>query len=593
MENRKAHSATKTVVTRGPLLTEKKLSTMKSISDFVGVTYGPGGLLVAIEKPEPGSAPLVTKDGVTAFKSMGFRDPIQQNLMEIARDAAIKTANEAGDGTTTASILSEAFVRGVHQYCEQHRIVAPQVVSRGLFEDFENVLKPCLDGLIIRPGSCDFTDTEKPAFKTYLGVATVSANGDTDLANAVIDCYRLVGDYGNVTILEASGDSQYEVEPMNGYFLGSGYQDLGQFYPAFVNDAARQTVSLVKPRFLLYFGKINTLNSLYAAINDLAADYDQRNETGSSQWENHDLVVVATGFSEQVLGTLAAGFPESAVLNVYPLVVPKLPMQNGQLQFLQDLAAITGATIFDPLNRPLETCTTDDLGPGVEAFEAHGFKSSVIGFAEGTDEAVLKQADAIRVQLANPESTLERIWLQERLAKITNGIAKLIVRGSSTGEVRERKDRAEDAVCAVKGAIHHGVLPGGAWAMERLAEVAKNCKHEASREIFTAAFKEPLRRLLDNAGIWDPQRIEEIRSELATRNDVLYNAASHEFVPIQYAHIYDSAQAVLEAIKNSLSIASTIGTLGAMSVFERDDELERREAQSHHQAYREMQDYKG
>lgn len=596
METRKSKSASKTVLSDGPKLTQKKLSTMKSIADIVGGTLGPGGRPAILERPEHDMPPLVTKDGVTVFKSLGYHDPVSQVILEASRDAAIKTANSAGDGTTTATILAEALVRGVHEYCGANPKVSPQRVIRDLYRDYERILLPRLESKIIKPGSCDFENPEDPAYKVYKGVATVSANGDTELAQAVMDCYGLVGDYGNVTILEASGDNKYEVESMDGYFLGCGYQDLGQFYPAFINNAARQTSSLTKPKFLLYYGQINHLNSLFQAMNELAADFDLRNQTGQSRWENHDVVVVATGFSEQVKGTMAAGFQESSVMNMYPLVIPKLPMQNGQLQFLQDLSAITGAKIFDPINNPLDTCTTEDLGPGVESFEAHGFKSSIVGFAQGIEheEAILRQAAAIRTQLANPESQLEQIWLQERLAKITNGIAKLIVRGSSTVEIRERKDRAEDAVCAVKGAIQHGVFYGGATALRDLSSWAKEkCESEASRIIFYNAFREPFKRLLSNSGL-NPDEVAEIDTTLSFHSaPAVYDAMHHKIVDPGDVHLYDSAQAVKEAVKNSLSIASVIGTMGGVVVFERDDELERMEAKEHHTSYREMQEYKG
>lgn len=571
---------------------------MERISNIVGATLGPGGSPILIERYESDMPPLITKDGVTVFKSLGFEDPIEQVVLDSARDAAIKTANIAGDGTTTATILAESFVRQIHEYCAKHPTFSPQGLIRELYDDYESVLEPLLKSLVFRPGSCSFTNTKERAYEVYHGVASVSANGDTALADAVLKCYGLVGDYGNVSIVEASGNASYEVEEMDGYFLGSGYQDLGQFYPAFINDAARQVARLEKPRFVLYFGRINHLNALYRALSDLAEDFDCRNQTGESKYDNHDVVVVATGFSEQVLGTLAAAFQTSSVLNVYPLVIPKMPMQNGQLQFLQDLSAITGAKIFNPLDAPLETCTTQDLGPGVDAFEAHGFKSSVIGFADGCEEAVLRQADSIRAQLISPESQLEQIWLQERLAKITNGIAKLIVRGSSMVEVRERKDRAEDAVCAVKGAIHHGVLPGGAWAMEVLSYSAHQCKNESSRGIFKRAFSEPLNRLLNNAGIIDPVKIEEIRARIHggfTFNSsvpLVYDALSHKIVNPHDVYLYDSAQAVFESIKNSFSIASVVGTMGGVVAFKRDDELERQAAREYAQDYKEMKEYK-
>lgn len=592
MEHRKAKSAGKLVLNKGVALTQIKLDTMAAIEEAVGGTLGPGGHVGIIERLEHDMDPLITKDGVTVFKSLGFTDSYSQLILEAARGAAIKTANEAGDGTTTATILSYAFVKGVHEYCEANPTTSPALVIRELYQDWEDTLRPVLDSIRIKPKSCDFEDLDDKSTQIYRGVANISANGDAKLADAVIGCYALVGDYGNVTIVEASGNPGYEAEPMQGYFLGTGYEDLKTFYSAFINDAARQSCRLVKPKFLLYNGKINSIHALYKAIAPVAEDFEAKANGKDSKWKNHDVVVVATGFSEQVLATLASAFPDETVMNIYPLVVPLLPMQNGQFQFLQDLSAITGAKIFDPLKNFLETATPADLGPGVDGFEAFRFKSMVEGVAEGSQDAIFRQADAIRTQLINPESQLDQIWLQERLAKITNGVARLIVRGSSNVEVRERKDRAEDAVCAVKGAIHHGVLPGGCWALRRLAKEASRCQFDSSRAIFTRAFAAPFDRLIKNAGIVDPERISAIKAALDANPTKVYDAMRHELVDPGKVHLYDSYQAVFEAIKNSMSIASVIGYLGVIVAFPRDNELERSESQTYAASYREMKELK-
>jgi chaperonin GroEL len=261
------------------------------------------------------------------------------------------------------------------------------------------------------------------------------------------------------------------------------------------------------------------------------------------------------------------------------LQVPIAPVRTGQYDFLMDLAALTGATILDPIEKPLQNFQLEDLGIGPRCFEAGRFRSSVIGHRD--EVLTLERVDQIEKQLKDiARSELEKTLLRERLAKLTSGIAKLVVTGSSHGEIKEKRDRAEDAVCAVRGAISHGALPGGGVVLTHLSRIFAGIEGDSdlsliAREVLAPALLEPVRRLYANAGYTEAETDTMIGSlELNLTYDVL----ERKFVEPSVGGVMDSTPAVLEALRNSISIASLLGTCGGTVVFRRDSELERTEA---------------
>jgi chaperonin GroEL len=576
IEYQKVKSVEKSVTVRGPALDQTILDTMKLISDIVGATLGPAGRPVLIERYEHGLSPLVTKDGVTVFRALGLPGAAEQCVMEAARDAAARTAADAGDGTTTATILAEAIVRNLHKYCKNNLRESPQRVMRKLEQTFRDYIEPEIGRLSLK------FDTESEDGLRFLhSVATVSANGDTDLADAVMRCFAITGDEGNVTIVERSGPSHYETEQLKGFAIGIGYEEsCAKFGPQFINDPGRQMVSMEKPIFLLYHGRITEMQTIAHITEEVGRNWiaDGTNP--------HNLVICAIGFSETVLAYLGATFPLAGCINVFPLVVPHSPQTNGQLAFLQDLSAITGAKVLNPLSDPVESATLADLGPGVEAFECSRFRSTVIGHA---DEVLLECREAeLAQQLLDPESELDAVLLRERKAKLTGGIAKLWVVGSSNGELKEKKDRAEDAVCAVRGAIRSGVLPGGGWTLLKLLSILP--RDPVIDAVLRPAFLAPFERLVSNCGIVtseDYQAIlQPILEGIRENKPVVYDFLNQEHVDAYGGGILDSTPAVLEAIRNSLSIAALLGTLGGTVVFKRDRDLERTEARASAQWHR-------
>ena len=577
MEYQKTQSVSKIVKTKGPELEQIILQTMKTISDIVGATLGPGGRAVLIERQEFNLPPMVTKDGVTTFRSLGFDDSAAHCIMEAARDASVRTASEAGDGTTTATILAESIVRRTKEFCAINPKVSPQKICRGLERAFKDIVEPLILKLAYK------ADLSTPEGRRMLqNVAKISANGDTELSDAVMKCFDLVGDDGNVTIAEVSGPSHYEVEKIEGYPVPMGYEDAcGKWYPKFINDPAAQRCVLEKPVFLLYHGKLTEFQSILK-ITDLMNQDWQANDGP------HNIVIIATGFSEQVLNMLAVNFPETTTLNVFPLLAPQSPFQNGQLYFLQDVAAITGAKVLDPLNADLEHAMPEDLGPGVASFECNRFRSNIVGKSADLEEAniqeqsTLLRVDELKTQLDNTSSMLDRMFLEERIGKLTGGIARLKVVGASGGELKEKRDRAEDACCGVRGAIRHGALPGGCWTLLRVMSELHKLHNTIIEEVLIKALYEPVNTLFQNAGINEEETAEilkPIQDSIENSGDpIVYDILEGKHVDPVEGGILDSTPAVLEAIRNSISIATLLGSLGGIVTFRRDLDFERSEA---------------
>lgn len=522
-------------------------------------------------------------DKVTEMRCIKVSNPDQLYVT----DGFVVTHN-----TTTATVLAEAIVRYTHEYCAKNPKVSPQRVVRLLEKIFNSELEPAIRRMALKPDE-----------KMLHAVAKCSANGDQALADAIMQCFELTGDDGNITILEKSGPSKYEVEILKGYPVGIGYEDsCMRFFPMFLNDRENNRVMLQKPVFILNFGTITDISQLFAIMEPLAEDFSKwlflkkHPEAGMAIPEEPptNVVVVATGFSESVLGNLGKSFQNPDTLNIIPVLVPKTPIQNGAMHFLQDLQALTGATIFDPIRRPLSRGVRSDVGHQIEYFEMNRYRSNAVGV--GDEGLLMARVEEVRKQIENEayESQMEHELLKERLGKLTGGIAKLTVVGASNGEIREKKDRAEDAACAVRGALKHGCLPGGCWALEKLCEDLNQDYYHRDHEkvtfeeqvvfgVLIPSLREPFQKLLSNCGFSEDE-INETKDRLSgyildhPDRPMIYDALEQKFVPAAGSGVMDSTPAVLEAVRNSISIASLLGTLGGAVVFPRDNELERQEA---------------
>jgi chaperonin GroEL len=563
MQYQKVKSIAKMVHPKGQNLEKLILDTVGLCAEVVGSTLGPGGMNVLVERQEQNMPPMVTKDGVTVFNNLGFSDSTAQVIMEAARDSAVRTASEAGDGTTTATILANSFVRATNAFCKANPKYSPQRVVRNIEQAFKTQIEPSIL-------ACSKKVTLEDNQADLHAVAKVSANGDVPLADAVIECFKLVGDEGNVTLLEFNGPSKYEVERIDGYGIPIGFEDsCGPFYSKFINDPGTQSCQMDNPFVILYFGQIKDV-----AI--LAPLFEKIINAANGKVPN--ILVMATGFSETVLAHLAVNFSSAnRNITVFPLIVPMSPIKTGQHDFLQDLASLSGAKIFDLIQKPLEVGDIDDLGM-VAQFESTRFRSNIIiTMTSETETRIFARVDELDKQLGSmATSQLDKTLLRERMGKLTGGIAKLKIFGSSNGELREKRDRAEDAICAVRGALKHGTLTGGGLTLHTLSKNFALHDDIVHRDVIAPALIAPVHRLFKNSGYSDEER-DDILGHYVN-SDWCYDLLEGKMVNATKVGLLDSTPAVLEAIRNAISIATLLGTCGGTIVFARDSELERKES---------------
>jgi chaperonin GroEL len=416
-------------------------------------------------------------------------------------------------------------------------------------------------------------------------VAQVSANGDEEMADAVIEAFDQVGfgESSHVTIQELSGPGGFDVSVIEGLPIAIGYEEsIGKFGTAFINDKGNQRCKLDKPLFLLFDGIVNDLVSFLPLIEQLGQRFVVH---GDSDFSN--LVIVSHGFSENVLTDLAMNFQDSTSLNVLPLATPMTNIKNSRLEFLHDLAAFTGAKVFD-MSKQVSKATLEDLGSNMDMFEVYRFRSTVVGNPEEMN--ITERADELSQQLENAVSIAEKLELEERLGKLTSGIAKLKIYGASNGELKERHDRCEDAVCAVRSAIKHGALPGGCRVLTNLAIYLDKNYGEEHRDytlvqtVLIPSLMEPLRKLLDNSG-YIGDEIQKTITDYFLNPTMVYDIENQAFGTAEELGIFDASQAVIQSLENSISIASVMGNLGGIVCSPRDNQLEL-------QAWKEDQDFK-
>jgi len=566
-QTNKPKSVGKHMIRKGPELDAKVLDTLESMSEMSGITLGPGGRTVIIERPEMDMKPIITKDGVTVIKNLGYESAVQQLILEAARDAAVRTADEAGDGTTTATILSSSIARATKDAIKGSPNLSPQKIVRELQALVPFILDRIEDYKIE-------ADTEEVLKK----VATLSANGDELMADAVMEAFDIVGEEGNITIVEIVGSTKFEVEKIKGYTVEMGFErSCKKFATGFINDPSGTKVVMNSPYMILFDGIISDVNQFLDGFNTL------KSFLVGKGIDECNIVLCAHGFSDAVIGTLHLNWNDPrSTIKILPLLAPEMAIMNYRTNFLYDLQAYTGLTVFNPINNPILNLDAEKLFKDnkVKQFECSRFRSSVISDEEGS--LVEIRVAELKRQLANPESEYEAKDLEVRIGKLTSGIARLNIYGLSAGELRERRDRAEDAWMAMRGAIKHGALPGGGYVYIRLAadlfvnsiRDGKTGSAKVASHILSQALSRPFEVLYENYG-WGKEEIETHKVKLLADNENTYDIVNQCLVP--KGDLLDSLPAVSEAIKNSISIASLLGTLGGIISFKRDFETDKEE----------------
>lgn len=569
-QTNKPKSAAKIMIPSSSELDEKVLTTLEWISQMAGVTLGPGGRQVLIERPEMGMKPIMTKDGVTVVKNLGFRGATKQLILEAARDAAIRTASEAGDGTTTATILSASIARQTAGAARENPSLSPQLIVREM-QSLVPVIEQFVKQHVVQIDGDNYGDV-------LFHVARLSANGDKPLAEKIVEAMDLVGDEGNLTIVEKTGDSKIEVERIKGYSLETGYElSCRSFGNGFPNDRSGTMIVLDNPVVIMYDGVVTDTNQIYDFLNRMGHHFSQTKQ------HRRGLVMVAHGFADGVLGDLHVNWNDmKSPIQVFPVVTPDKAIMNWRSQLLHDLAAYTGGSVFNPVDKPLADADADALSKAcrLKYFECSRFNTNLI--ADEDQSAIDMRVEELKAALKAPESQLEENDLQVRIGKLTSGIARMTISGPSAIETRERRDRADDAWMAIRGAIRHGAVPGGGFVLVKLSaqlmvladQIQAGETGKIALNILANALLKPVEVLYQNYG-WTKDRIDAQRIKLLKDDSRTYDIMQQKWV--QKEQLLDSAPAVIEAIRNSISIASLFGTIGGIIAFERDDATDKAE----------------
>jgi chaperonin GroEL len=566
----KPKSVGKIALPRSKAISRRVLETLRKTAEIVGSTLGPFGQAVLLERPETNLKPIVTKDGVTVFKHIGYEDAVEQVVLEAARDAVVRTAQEAGDGTTTATILSYAIAKHASEVTEKNRRFSPQRVVRAI-----NALVPLLEDEIKKMSiTVDGNNYDDILHK----VATLSANGDSEMAGVIMSAFDMVGEEGNITISEEYGLPGYDLKKFEGFTIEKGYEESCEnFYSSFINDPSNSRIYIEKPIFFLFDGNLNEPNTIISSAQFIHSHFEQNPDAAPK-----NIVLVAHSFTKAFLQWAAVNFVHGQI-KVIPVKCPQTIVQNSQSHFLHDVAAFTNGVVFNPLSKPIQQATLDELIRGKsDAFEAGRYRSTIIGSPDIS--AVEFRVSELKRAMENPESSYDKQELEVRTAKLTCGIAKIKVVGPSQVEIREKKDRAEDAWCAIRSSSRLGALPGGCWTLvqlsKKLAEWEILFKLESpdkavAASILKAAFLKPVEVLYSNAG-YELSEIEDIVHQMMEKNHLTFDLQEGKWV--NRTEILDSTAAVLEAIRNSISISTMLGTLGGLVVFKRDSSIDSKDS---------------
>lgn len=545
-------SKSKILVSKTEDVNSAVVRALNDMATIVGATLGPAGRPVLIERDN--LSPYATKDGVSVAKMIGVADPKVNVVIESAKEICLRTAKEAGDGTTTAIVLANAIVKYGTQFLSQNPKYNPQRMANELNELYSKVIIPFL-----RENSKPVKEKED-----LINVATISANGDVKIAEAAVKAVMDAGDDGHVLIEEAQGNQLY-VESMDGFIVTSGLRDIGAVGRVFINDRGLQQVKMDKGLVFLYDGTLNDLK-VPSAI--------QQSIEGTELY-GLPIIVAAHGFADVVIEAFAK--TTKGGYTVVPLKTPMSGAANSRSSFLLDVSAYSGANVYDPGN--IDNFINEDGANGFGTFENAkvGMYESVITSTPDTDRLEARIAELKHLIEVSP-SDFDRMFIKAAIGKLTGGISTIWVGGGSELEAREKRDRVEDAVEAVKSAIAEGILPGGCSIQLVLSDIlSSHPDKKLSWTIMEQALKEPFSLLLHNCGenleeVWP--MIESVIKGNKSVPSKVFDANSHSVVDPMVAGIIEPAKVARVTIGNALSVATLLSTLGGMVVIPRDAGLE-------------------
>jgi chaperonin GroEL len=510
---------------------ERMLNGVNILADAVKVTLGPKGRNVVLDKSF--GAPRITKDGVSVAKEIELQDKFENMGAQMVKEVASKTADVAGDGTTTATVLAQAILR------EGHKAIAagmnPMDLKRGIdaavadaTSELSKMSKPCNDN------------------KAIGQVATVSANWNTDIGEILAQAMDKVGRDGVVTVEEGKS-LQNELEVVEGMQFDRGYLS-----PYFITNQEKMQVELDNPYLLLVDKKISNIRELLPTLEAVAK-------------AGRPLLLIAEDIEGEALATLVV----NNLRGILKVAAVKAPgFGDRRKAMLQDIAILTGATVIaEEVGLDLEHVSLEQLGSAKRVVIDKDNTTVVDGYGKRGD--IDARVAQIRAEIDNSSSDYDREKLQERVAKLAGGVAVIKVGAATEVEMKEKKDLVDDAFHATRAAVEEGIVPGGGVSLVRVADVLRKAGVKAANEdqkvgvkIALRAMEEPFRQIVNNAGVEASVVLDKIRAQDSAAFG--YNAQNGDYGDMLEFGIIDPTKVTRTALQNAASIAGLMLTTDAM-----------------------------
>ncbi len=536
----------KKIITREQLM-EPKLKGLSQIAGIVKRTLGPGGLPILIERVGQaldGSplGPKITKDGVSVAEEC--HSPIKEEdvVIQAIKGICKKTVNTAGDGTTTAMVLGEAIVKEMEEVLKADPSLNPQLVKESIEEASKEVIK-----------ALKKMATPVKNSKMIGQVATISANGDESIGEIIAAAFDHVGAEGVVTVDEGTS-SQVTLDVVDGYQFGKGVEGRNAFY----NDQYQTKFEAQDVALIIYDGRLQSFTQLVPGLQLLLGVNPQ---TGQATKKMPPVVVMANEFSSEVLQWLLIQKNEGGMV-VAPIIGPNVT--HVRTGYYDDLAVYSGGTRLGNGSRNLESITEDDIGR-IGRVVADKYKTTFYE-GQGAEDDILQRVDTLKANKERAESPYDAQVLNDRIASLTSGIAKIGVGGTTEFEIKEKYDRIEDALNAARAAIQEGVVPGGGTTLLRIANKLNGDK-SVGHKILKKALTAPFYQILENISVnLDDESMKQIlkdkRKTFDARNKKVKNALT--------AGIIDPVKVTRTALENAVSIASLLSTAGGAIIYSND-----------------------
>ncbi len=517
---------------------EKLKKGVDSLANAVKATLGPKGRNVVIDKKF--GAPQVTKDGVTVAKEIELKDAVENMGAQMVKEVASKTNDTAGDGTTTATVLAQGIInKGLKNVAAGAN---PMDIKRGIDKAVTTVVAE-LKKLSKEVGS----DNDK-----IKQVATISANNDESIGSLIAEAMKVVGKDGVITVEEAKG-TETEVKTVEGMQFDRGYLS-----PYFVTNAEKMITELESPYILIHDKKISNMKDLLPVLEPVA-------QSGKP------LLIIAEDVDGEALATLVV----NKIRGSLKIAAVKAPgFGDRRKAMLEDIAILTGGTVIsEERGFKMENTTIDMLGT-CEKVEIDKDNTTIVNGA-GTKDEIVARTNQIKAQIETTTSDYDKEKLQERLAKLAGGVAVLYVGAATEVEMKEKKDRVDDALAATRAAVEEGIIPGGGVAYIRAAETLDensgvNEDENTGIKIVKRAIEDPLRTIIENAGGEGAVVVQKVKEG---KDDFGYNARTDKYESLLKSGVIDPTKVSRSALENAASIASMLLTTECVVADEPEDDM--------------------